>query len=67
MEFLVQKETGIPVDLRNLAAINDITIFREMCGWLEMQLQMKLQQETEQVLIPALFDQDFSYYFEMPA
>lgn len=35
MEFLVQKETGIPIDLRNLAAINDIVVFREMCNWLE--------------------------------
>ena len=67
MEFLVQKGTGIPVDLRNLAAINDITVFREMCSWLEIQLQMKLQQDTEQVLIPALFDKEFSYYFEMAA
>ena len=37
MEFLVQKETGIPIDLRNLAAINDIVVFREMCSWLERQ------------------------------
>lgn len=37
MEFLVQKETGIPIDLRNLAAINDIAVFREMCQWMEQQ------------------------------
>ena len=37
MEYLVQKETGIPIDLRNLAAINDIVVFREMCSWLERQ------------------------------
>jgi hypothetical protein len=39
MEFLVQKETGIEIDLRNLAAINDINVFHEMCGWLEVQLR----------------------------
>lgn len=38
MEFLVQRETGILVDLRNLAAISDIEVFREMCNWLELQL-----------------------------
>ena len=38
MEYLVQNGTGIPVDLRNLAAIHDITVFREMCCWLERQL-----------------------------
>lgn len=59
MEFLVQKGTGIPVDLRNLVAINDITVFREMCSWLEKQ-----RQEPEQVLLPALFGREFSYYFE---
>jgi len=37
MEFLIQKGTGIPIDLRNLAAISDIVVFREMCGWLEDQ------------------------------
>jgi hypothetical protein len=59
MEFLVQKTTGIPVDLRNLAAITDINVFREMCSWLEMQ-----QQEPERVVIPELFGNDFSYNFE---
>jgi len=44
MEFLVQKETGILVDLRNLAAISDIVVFREMCNWLEMQLQDQQRQ-----------------------
>lgn len=38
MEFLVQKETGVVVDLNNLAAIKEITVFREMCSWLELQL-----------------------------
>ncbi|MDD2736547.1 MAG: hypothetical protein PHF56_21665 [Desulfuromonadaceae bacterium] len=66
MEFLVQKGTGIPVDLRNLAAINDITVFREMCNWLEMQLQEIQQLAPELVLIPALFGQEYSYYFETP-
>jgi hypothetical protein len=37
MEFLVQQGTGIVIDLRNLAAISDITVFREMCAWLEQQ------------------------------
>lgn len=37
MEFLIQKETDIPIDLRNLAAIYDIVVFREMCSWLERQ------------------------------
>ena len=59
MDFLVQKGTGIPVDLRNLAAITDITVFREMCNWLEKQ-----KQEPEQVVIPELFGHEFSYYFE---
>ena len=45
MEFLVQKETGIPIDLRNLAAINDITVFREMCSWLEGELAEPEQAE----------------------
>lgn len=39
MEFLVQRETGIVVDLRNLAAISDIAVFRELCAWLEEQLE----------------------------
>jgi hypothetical protein len=38
MEFLIQRETGILVDLRNLAAITEIEVFREMCNWLEVQL-----------------------------
>ncbi len=62
MEFLVQKGTGIPVDLRNLAAITDITVFREMCNWLEKQ-----KQQSEPVMIPELFGHEFSYYFESPA
>lgn len=67
MEFLVQRGTGIPVDLRNLAAIHDITVFREMCSWLEMQLQKKLQLVPELVLPPALFGQEYSSYFETSA
>ena len=39
MEFLVQKRTGIPIDLRNLAEISEIEVFRAMCRWLEEQLQ----------------------------
>lgn len=39
MELLSQNATGILIDLRNLAAINDITVFREMCIWLERQRQ----------------------------
>jgi hypothetical protein len=45
MEFLVQKETCIPIDLRNLAAIDDITVFREMCSWLESQLPATYQDQ----------------------
>lgn len=45
MEFLVQKGTGIQVDLRNLAAINDIEIFREMCSWLESHLPASDQEQ----------------------
>jgi len=45
MEFLVQKETGIPIDLRNLAAITDITVFREMCSWLESKMPEPQQEE----------------------
>jgi hypothetical protein len=48
MEYLVQKETGIPVDLRNLAAITDIVVFREMCSWLESQ------EEQEQRMVVGL-------------
>ena len=62
MEFLVQKGTGSPVALRNLAAITDITVFREMCNWLEKQ-----KQQSEPVMIPELFGHEFSYYFESPA
>ncbi|MDD2540783.1 MAG: hypothetical protein PHH28_07030 [Desulfuromonadaceae bacterium] len=40
MEFLMQRKTGIVIDLRNLAAISDITVFREMCSWLEQQLEL---------------------------
>ena len=39
MEFLVQKQTGIPIDLRNLAEIRDIEVFRALCRWLEEQQQ----------------------------
>lgn len=38
MEILVQRETGIVIDLRNLAEISDIEVFREMCEWLESRL-----------------------------
>jgi hypothetical protein len=51
MEFLVQKETGIPIDLRNLAAIKDITVFREMCSWLERKLP---EPEQEQRMVVGL-------------
>jgi hypothetical protein len=40
MEFLVQQGTGIVIDLRNLAAISDIAVFREMCVWLEQQIEL---------------------------
>ncbi len=49
MEYLVQNATGIPVDLRNLAAITDITVFREMCSWLEMQLPEPEQEQRQAV------------------
>jgi len=39
MELLSQNATGILIDLRNLAAITDIAVFREMCTWLEQQQQ----------------------------
>ncbi|AAR36099.1 hypothetical protein KIP69_13250 [Geobacter sulfurreducens] len=38
MEILVQRETGIVIDLRNLAEISDIEVFKEMCKWLESRL-----------------------------
>jgi hypothetical protein len=44
-----------------LGGLTDITVFREMCSWLEMK-----HQEPEQVVIPELFGQEFSYYFEAP-
>ena len=37
MEFLVQKGTGISLDLRNLAEISDIEVFRGLCRWLESE------------------------------
>lgn len=45
MEFLVQRATGIRIDLRNLADIKEIETFREMCRWLERRLaeRRKLQ------------------------
>lgn len=51
MEFLVQKETGIPIDLRNLSAITDIAVFREMCSWLERELA---ESEREQRMVVGL-------------
>lgn len=47
MEFLVQKLTGIPIDLRNLAEIRDIEVFRSMCRWLEGQLRQTLVSEKK--------------------
>lgn len=47
MEFLVQKSTGIPIDLRNLAEIRDIEVFRSTCRWLEEQLQQARVSEDE--------------------
>ena len=41
MEFLMQRKTGIVIDLRNLAAISDISVFREMCSWLEQQQEWR--------------------------
>lgn len=41
IEFLVQKRTGISIDLRNLSEIKDIETFRAMCRWLEEQLNME--------------------------
>ena len=58
MEFLVQKGTGIPVDLRNLAAITDITVFREMCDWLQRQ-----KERPALMLPPELFDREFSHFY----
>jgi hypothetical protein len=37
MEFLVQKDTRIAIDLKKLATIEGIAMFREMCAWLEAQ------------------------------
>lgn len=48
MEFLVQQGTGVVIDLRNLAAISDITVFREMCGWLERQPKhLRLRRDSD--------------------
>lgn len=41
MEFLMQRKTGIVIDLRNLAAISEIAVFREMCSWLEQQQEWR--------------------------
>ena len=59
MEYLVQKGTGVPIDLRNLAAINDIVVFREMCCWLERQRQV-----PEHVVFPTVLGHEFCYYLE---
>lgn len=45
MEFLVQRATGIRIDLRNLAAIREIETFRAMCGWLERRLKERREQQ----------------------
>ncbi|MDY0190176.1 MAG: hypothetical protein RBR22_05530 [Desulfuromonas sp.] len=37
MEFLQQQNSNVALDLRNLAEINDIDVFRELCQWLEAQ------------------------------
>jgi hypothetical protein len=37
MEFLKQHHSGITIDLRNLAAISEIEVFRDLCQWLEGQ------------------------------
>lgn len=37
----MQRKTGIVIDLRNLAAISDIAVFREMCSWLEQQQEWR--------------------------
>lgn len=45
MEFLVQRATGIRIDLRNLADIKDIETFRSMCAWLERRLKERREQQ----------------------
>jgi hypothetical protein len=45
MEFLVQRATGIRIDLRNLAEIKEIETFRSMCAWLERRLQERREQQ----------------------
>lgn len=45
MEFLAQRATGIRIDLRNLADIKEIEIFREMCRWLERRLQERREMQ----------------------
>lgn len=45
MEFLVQRATGIRIDLRNLAGISDINTFREMCHWLERKLHERREMQ----------------------
>lgn len=45
MEFLVQRVTGIRVDLRNLADIKEIEVFREMCRWLERRLEERREMQ----------------------
>lgn len=37
MEFLLQQNSGIALDLRNLAEISEIEVFRDLCHWLETQ------------------------------
>jgi len=43
MEFLQQQASGITLDLRNLAAINEIEVFRDLCHWLETQQPPQLR------------------------
>ncbi|MBN2644517.1 MAG: hypothetical protein JXR59_03465 [Desulfuromonadaceae bacterium] len=35
MEFLRHRHSNVVIDLRNLAEISDIQVFRDLCHWLE--------------------------------
>jgi hypothetical protein len=43
MEFLRMDSTDIVIDLRNLAEISEIEVFRTMCRWLENQQRPPLR------------------------
>lgn len=59
MEFLIQKGTQIPIDLRNLAEISEIEVFRSMCKWLESEQQKSIEQsKSPQLLVTTTYQND---------